>query len=133
MKIRKEQMDVLKRYTFDSFVARMVSHLRLSQSERLKPCSNVEITAFVRASIGLAQAYGIATEANLESFLDFHIVCGWDCFRDPSFQALQKILEDPHVDETEKVNYLNECLVFGGPAFSSLDPHLVISRIGAGD
>jgi len=113
MIIRQEQMDVLKQYVFNSFIARMLVRLRITHPELTGAMSNAELTAFVHASIRKAQMFDVRTEDNLQFFLDFNIICGLDCFDTPSFQWAREVLQNHEIDETEKMNRLSEYLVFG--------------------
>lgn len=110
--IRKEQMVVMSEYMFDSFVSNMVVHLRATYPEKTENKNDESIRKFVRDSVERANSFNVHAADNLETFLECATLYGSDFFRKPEFEWAKTILEDDMIDETEKMNRINEYQVF---------------------
>ncbi len=109
--IRNEQMAVLRRHYFDSFVERMLVHLRAAHPSRTVRMSTTELSDFVRAGVRKAKSYRVRSEDNLETFLDFAMIYGLDCFELPGFEWARRVLESS-LGQAAKMNRLSEYMIF---------------------
>ena len=112
MIIRKAQMDAMSDYVFDSFVRRMLVHLRAKCQERTAAISDAELDKFVRAGVGRAHSFNVRSEPNLVTFLEFAAQYGLDYYTTTQFTGALGALEDGELNETEKMNRVNEYLIF---------------------
>lgn len=111
--IRKEQMNVMSAYMFDKFISKMVVQLRATHSDKTQNKNDESIREFVRASIERANSFGIRTTENLEIFLEYTIEHGLDFYKKPDYAWANSILIDNSIEETEKMNLMNEQQIFG--------------------
>ena len=112
MIIRKAQMDALSDYVFQSFVQRMVVRLRAKCPEQTSGMSDDEIGKFVSAAVDRANSFNVHTEKNLVTFLEFATRYGMDFYTAAPFNGAQDVLENERLNETVKMNRVNEYLIF---------------------
>ena len=105
-------MELLRTHRLGIFVGEMVAYVRENYSDWASRMNDLELAAFVNESIRNAQRFGVQFSDNLQAFLDFSISVGQDFLGEPSLSWAKKVLESDDFDETEKVNRLNEYLVF---------------------
>jgi hypothetical protein len=108
MVIRTEQFNAFRASAFEAFVHREVSRLREKYTTAaMQPESDLE--AFVRSGIALARRFEIRAEDNLQFFLDVAFTNGLGFFDLPDVRSVL----NREIDETEKMNWVSERLVFG--------------------
>ena len=112
MIIRKAQMDAMSDYVFDSFIQRMVIHLRAKCQEQTAAISDAELDKFVRAGVDRAHSFNVRSEPNLVTFLEYASRYGMDFYASAPFSGAQSVLENGKLNETEKLNRVNEYLIF---------------------
>jgi hypothetical protein len=112
MTIRKAQMQAFSHYVFASFVTRMAAHLRHTCREQTGQLDEAALSQLIRAGVERASSFHIREEANLETFLEYSARYGMEFYDTPLFHGSRRVLEDSRMDETEKMNRVNEYLIF---------------------
>ncbi|MFO1497767.1 MAG: hypothetical protein U1G07_05125 [Verrucomicrobiota bacterium] len=114
MIIREAQMKALSDHVFKGFVERMAARLRRRCRPETASLADEQLDRLIRTGVEKANQFGIRDEANLETFLEYTVRHGLDFYDTPAFSGARRVLEDPGMSETEKVNRLNEYVIFGG-------------------
>lgn len=113
MIIRSTQMKALEAALEDSFVGRMVLHLRQDFQEDLRSqrLAGVDLEPTVRAALNRADALGLTREDYLRMFVECIAILG------PQFDSdnavVRDILNAPDLSVDEKMGELNNYLLFG--------------------
>jgi hypothetical protein len=110
--IREAQMDRLGDSMFNAFVGRMAVRLRAACPAETQSLDDNALRTRIRKEVGNANGFGIEQEQNLETYLEYAIRWGTDFYEAPPFLGARRVLEDELLDETEKMNRVNEYLVF---------------------
>lgn len=112
MIIRNAQISSLSDYVFDAFVKKMVVHLRSTCPKETQPMDDKALSKLVRTGVDNAGNFKIREEANLETFLEYSVRYGMAFYDTPVFRGARQVLASDKIDETEKMNRVNEYLIF---------------------
>jgi hypothetical protein len=66
----------------------------------------------IKDAIADAGRFEIQEEANLETFLEYTVRYGMEFYDTPPFHGARRVLENGQINETEKMNRVNEYLIF---------------------
>ena len=116
MIIRNAQMQVFSDYMFAAFVRRMIVHLRLTCPEETQHLDDGALSELIRKGVENASTFNIQEEQNLETFLEYTARYGVEFYDTPKFRGARQVLENDQINETEKMNRVNEYLIFGKDA-----------------
>jgi hypothetical protein len=112
MVIRNEQMEALSKYVFDEFLKRMVVRLRNTCQTETQFMDDGAFLNLVRDGVDHASEFKIREEENLETFLEYTVRYGKEFYATPLFHGARGVLESSQLDETEKMNRINEYVIF---------------------
>ena len=107
--ISRDQFDALTAPRSESFLLRVLAHVRTDLPELVAPYTEEQLGAAVQKALDIAQAHGIRTEANLCLFTD--VMLWASARRDAALnRRLQAVLADPALaDEDDRVQVLMGC------------------------
>ena len=110
--IRREQMNVMSEYMLHAFVSKMMIHLRSNYPDIIQNANDGAIRDFIKACVERANSFNIRAADNIQIFLQLTTLYGSEFFEMPGYEWAKAILEDEKIDETEKMNRINEYQIF---------------------
>ena len=113
LKLRLDQMDALGASALMRFIERMGRSLRSNFPAETARLSEGQLRTQIREGMERANALAIRSGANLESFLECEAVYGPAFWENSEYEWARSILGDDSLDETEKLNLINEHQIFG--------------------
>ena len=115
MKIRKEQMDALRKSREDAFVARMVKHLRndFRKGRVTQHIAEGDLEALVRRGITDAEKYGVIYEDDVRLYIECMVVLGPMFDQDQRCGWAGELLRQEGLDGTTKMDQIDQYLIFG--------------------
>jgi hypothetical protein len=112
LRIRKEQMETMSGYMLGSYISQIAELLRSRHKFRAGTTDEV-IREWIGAIIRQAEQFGIRSAHNVEFFIDRKIEYGPEFPCGTHHAWARSILQDDSMNETEKLNRLNEHEIFG--------------------
>lgn len=109
LNISPDQLETLGTQRRESFVARVVSHLRAELPEAAAPYPDAQLEEAVRRGLQAAEQHGIRSEINQCLFVDVMLWVAWR--KDAALRKIvQAVLADPELaDENDRVQVLVGC------------------------
>ncbi|MBI5384817.1 MAG: hypothetical protein HZA90_09040 [Verrucomicrobia bacterium] len=115
--IRKEQMAVLSAYSREGFILKTLQKLPKVFPEDPKAKEEAAMRPIIEAGIARAAAYGIGRERETSLFIFLVKDLGPDFEKHPSRRWMLGLLQDPEMDEQEKMNLIYKRLeIAAGPS-----------------
>jgi hypothetical protein len=106
--IRKEQLQALDRDKRESFVDRMLQHLREFFPGKCDALGENQLRKWIEHGIERAKAYRIVSERDVCKYIDVMIVFGKEFDRDKALPWASKILNGHYSQAGEKIDLLFE-------------------------
>lgn len=103
LRIRRDQMEILRTHTTELFVARMCAHLRARLPEPTATLDERALAERVRNAHQRARACGITLERDVKSFLEIDLAHGPDFGRAPATAWIAAILADESIPGPAKM------------------------------
>lgn len=92
LRIRKEQLEILKSYMTLQFENRMIAHIQFDFSSKYKELGEKGIRSLIQRGISNAASYGIKRENDVSRFINLMIVFKEDFDTDQTYEWAQNIL-----------------------------------------
>lgn len=112
LKIRKEQIDALRKYMLDQFTARMAVHLRSAFPEQTIDMLEQNLHNMIQHGIDKASDYDIKLEDNVQRFLECMITYGRDFDHNPKTRWAGDILRRKDINGFMKMNLIDNHELF---------------------
>lgn len=109
IRIRPEQVAVLRSATHATFVERLLPHLRKTGEGR----EDGELRDCARAAIAAAARWGLATEVELYRLAVLHVRLGVHFEQQPPDDAVAHVVREPSLDAHSRLAWLEQ-LAAGG-------------------
>jgi hypothetical protein len=106
--IRKEQMDALSGHMEESFVNRVVAHLKEIWPEKCVEMGEEAVRESIHDAIDCARESGIIIEYDVARYIDLIYEFDWPADEEPDTPWAQEILNDTELDGTSKMDRLYE-------------------------
>jgi hypothetical protein len=110
--IRKEQMEVFRRYVLQQFEDRMVTHLRTACHERLNDMPEAELRTMIQYGIAKADGYGVKAEDDVQRYLELMVVYGSDFDTNPQTSWAGDILRTANLAGSVKIDRMDKYDLF---------------------
>jgi len=104
--IRKEQIEVLSKNMKESFIIRMMVHLKKFWPERCEQLGNEAVRNSIYEGIEFTRMKGITTEYDIARYIDLTYELHWPFGEMPPDPHVQDILDDRELDGSMKMNRL---------------------------
>lgn len=117
LRLRKEQIEVLKSHMRDEFVDRMVNYLRGKYPNELEKhlgegAWNGEVKQLVYEGMEKAGSYDIKSERDVAGFLELMVMTERNFDKSRDYAWANRILIDPALPASGKVELIHERLKF---------------------
>lgn len=106
--IRSDQMKILEAAMVRNFEGRVMRHLRRSFAPYVGSMGTEELAALIRHGVNKADAYGIARELDVVTFVEFMVRYGRAFYSDPNLPWAVQVLQDQTLGGPEKISKLKE-------------------------
>ena len=104
--IRKEQMDALSSVMRERYVAKTVLHLRKLFPEETKKMPDTELRPLIEEGLNRARGYQVTSGREVTLFIDLMVGIGKNFETQPANAWIKGFLEDPELDQSEKMNLI---------------------------
>jgi hypothetical protein len=108
LKFSKAQLDNIEKAMQASFELRVVDYLRKAFPNAANPMTDADLLQFVRAALTRAASHELLIEWNLLRFVEYTLMFGLGFEDQPAFDWAQRILGDAGLNDTEKMDQLEE-------------------------
>jgi len=106
--IRKEQFEALSKYMEESFVSRLVAHLKEFWPEKCQEVGEEAICKSIHNGIDFARKFGITMEYDVARYIDLMYEFGWSVDEKAPDPWAQQILTNMELDGSTKMDRLYE-------------------------
>jgi len=107
LRIRDEQMAVLRQDSLARFKERLMAHLRQEFPQESAPLDEAALRDFVDHGIQRASAYGITAQRDVCLYVDLMILHGRDVDRDPRHPEAARVLASKTLEPRQKLDRLH--------------------------
>jgi len=106
--IRNEQMDALSRHMEESFVNRMIAHLKEFWPEKCEEMGEEAVRESIHEAMDIAREFGIINEYDVARYIDLIYEFDWPADEEPDTPWAEEILNDAELEGTAKMDRLYE-------------------------
>lgn len=114
LKIRLEQITILREAILRRFVERVSVELRRDFPDQLQDASDETLFSLVDRGIDQAAQVGVTDETDVRYYLSLLVEFGLDFGSTPETGWARTILEDEEIGGREKIEALDRAMLFGG-------------------
>ena len=105
MKIQRHQMSTFREDLRERFAEHLVEMLRTDHPSDVEMYDDDELFDLVDDGLDRAQAYGLTSDEDNETFISLLFTVGWYCDRHPEFH---RYLTDEAIEPGDRMRYLLE-------------------------
>ena len=112
----------------DQFVERMASHLRRLFPEQLLSLNEQDLLKHIQSASAQASHYGVIRDGDVQRYLEYAVLHGWEFDRAPETSWAHPILADESMDGTMKMDALDQYQAASLNGVSLIRPTEVIEK-----
>jgi hypothetical protein len=107
-KISKTQLGSMEKAMHAAFELRVIEHLRKAFPDIAQALTDADLLQLVRSALARASSHGLFIEWNLLRFVEYALMLGLGFEDRPEFGWVHQLLHDAELNDTEKMNQIEE-------------------------